>query len=118
MRHTVDNLNLAAEVQEVSLSAQLPDDVAPAQADAGRVAQVLRNLLVNALRHTPPGGSVTVSASGMIRTTQARASPREIFLTSLSVFGARTPRVRAQEWGLRSAWQAARGSACLSLRAW
>jgi two-component system sensor histidine kinase BaeS len=31
-------------------------------ADAGRVGQVLRNLLANAIRHTPPGGVVAVSA--------------------------------------------------------
>jgi signal transduction histidine kinase len=30
--------------------------------DAGRVGQVLRNLLANAIRHTPPGGVVAVSA--------------------------------------------------------
>jgi len=70
IRHTVNNFGLAAEVQEVSLSARLPDDLALAQADPDRVAQVLRNLLVNALRHTPPGGSVTVSASCMIRTLE------------------------------------------------
>jgi two-component system OmpR family sensor kinase len=63
IRHTVDNFGLAAEAQEVSLTVQLADDLAPVQADADRVAQVLRNLMVNALRHTPSGGSVTVSAS-------------------------------------------------------
>jgi len=31
---------------------------------------VLRNLLVNALRHTPPGGSVAVSASSKIETLE------------------------------------------------
>ena len=31
---------------------------------------MLRNLLVNALRHTPSGGSVTVSVSSMIRTLE------------------------------------------------
>jgi two-component system OmpR family sensor kinase/two-component system sensor histidine kinase BaeS len=70
IRRTIDNLGLAAEVQEVSLTAQLPDDLAPAQADPDRVAQVLRNLLVNALRHTPSGGSVTVSASSMAETLE------------------------------------------------
>jgi two-component system OmpR family sensor kinase/two-component system sensor histidine kinase BaeS len=63
VRHTVDTLALAVEVQEVSLDVQLPDEPALAQADPDRVSQVLRNLLVNALRHTPPGGSVTVSVS-------------------------------------------------------
>jgi len=70
IRHTVDNLYLAAEVQEVILSTRLPDDPAPVQADPDRVAQVLRNLLVNALRHTPPGGSVAVSASSKIETLE------------------------------------------------
>jgi two-component system OmpR family sensor kinase/two-component system sensor histidine kinase BaeS len=70
IRDTIDTLALAAEVQEVSLSAQLPDELAPVQADADRVAQVLRNLLVNALRHTPPGGSVTVSAAAKIETLE------------------------------------------------
>ena len=63
IRHTVENFGLAAEAQEVSLAVQLADDLAPVQADADRIAQVLRNLLANALRHTPSGGSVMVSAS-------------------------------------------------------
>ena len=67
IRHTVDNFALAAEAQEVDLSAQLRDDLPPAQADPDRVAQVLRNLLVNALRHTPPQGSVAVTATRLGR---------------------------------------------------
>jgi two-component system OmpR family sensor kinase len=66
IHHTVDNFGLAAEAQKLSLTVQLPDDLAPAQADPDRVAQVLRNLLVNALRHTPPGGSVTVTVSSTV----------------------------------------------------
>ncbi len=66
IRHTVDNFALAAEAQELNITAQLPDDLAPVQADADRVAQVLCNLLVNALRHTPSGGSVTVSVNSMV----------------------------------------------------
>ncbi len=31
-------------------------------ADAGRLDQVLSNLLANALRHTPPGGAITLRA--------------------------------------------------------
>ena len=66
----MDNFGLAAEAQELSLTAQLPDDLAPVQADADRVAQVLRNLLVNALRHTPSSGSVTVTVSSMVKTLE------------------------------------------------
>jgi signal transduction histidine kinase len=71
IHHTVDNFSLAAEAQAVGLTIQLPDDLAPVQTDADRVAQVLRNLLVNALCHTLSGGSVTVSASCTIKTVES-----------------------------------------------
>ena len=70
IRQTVDNLGLAAEAEEVILTAQLPEDLPTVRADPDRVAQVLRNLLVNAVRHTPPGSSVTVSASPKIGTLE------------------------------------------------
>ncbi|MFC2030695.1 sensor histidine kinase, partial [Chloroflexota bacterium] len=68
IRDTVESLALAAEVQDVTMSTRLPDDLAPVQADHNRVAQVLRNLLVNALRHTRSGGSVGVSAAAKVET--------------------------------------------------
>ncbi len=61
--HTmIDNLSLVAEAQEITLEVQLPEDPPAVQVDPDRLAQVLRNLLVNALRHTPSGGTVTVAA--------------------------------------------------------
>ncbi len=60
---TTDNLALVADAQGVTLSARVTDDLPAVQADPDRVAQVLRNLLVNALRHTLPGGSVTVTVT-------------------------------------------------------
>lgn len=63
IQNTIDSLSVAAEAQEVTLSGQFADDLPAVQADSDRVAQVLRNLLINALRHTPPGGSVNVQAA-------------------------------------------------------
>jgi signal transduction histidine kinase len=41
---------------------QPEEDMPPADLDPDRMEQVLRNLVQNALRHTPAGGQVTLSA--------------------------------------------------------
>jgi len=51
----------AAEAAGVTISAEVPADL-PVEADPARVRGVLQNLLSNALRHTPAGGSITVAA--------------------------------------------------------
>jgi signal transduction histidine kinase len=51
----------AAAIAGVSLASQVAE-LPPVLADRERVAQVLRNLLTNALQHTPAGGSVTLEA--------------------------------------------------------
>lgn len=48
------------EEKGVELGVAVPDGLPPVLADGDRVAQVLTNLLDNALGHTPPGGRVTV----------------------------------------------------------
>jgi signal transduction histidine kinase len=62
---TAGSLALAAEAQEVALIIQMPDELPAVQADPDRLAQVLRNVVVNALRYTPPGGTVTVTATSL-----------------------------------------------------
>jgi two-component system OmpR family sensor kinase/two-component system sensor histidine kinase BaeS len=61
-RDTLDKMAVAAQERQVAVTAQLPGDLPAVLADPDRVAQVLRNLLLNALQHTPPGGTVTVAA--------------------------------------------------------
>jgi two-component system, OmpR family, sensor histidine kinase BaeS len=46
----------------VALEAHIEPDVPAIEADSERIAEVLANLLTNALRHTPTGGIVNVSA--------------------------------------------------------
>ncbi|MFC2031134.1 ATP-binding protein [Chloroflexota bacterium] len=62
IQSTVENLAPAAEAGGVTLSAQVNEKLPAVLADPYRISQVLRNLLVNALRYTPSGGSVTVTA--------------------------------------------------------
>jgi two-component system OmpR family sensor kinase len=59
-RTVVDHFAPAASAAGVVLELDAQDALPPVDGDAGRLAQVLRNLLSNALRHTPPGGRVTV----------------------------------------------------------
>jgi signal transduction histidine kinase len=44
---------------------ELPPDLPLVDADPERVGQVLRNLLTNALHHTPAGGRITVGAQAI-----------------------------------------------------
>lgn len=53
---------LAYRQSKVGVSSQVPGDLPPGLADPTRVAQVLNNLLYNALRHTPRGGVIVVQA--------------------------------------------------------
>jgi two-component system OmpR family sensor kinase len=60
---TVANFAIAAETKEIKLTTDWSDALPPVLADPDRLAQIMRNLLSNALRHTPEGGQITVSAT-------------------------------------------------------
>lgn len=49
-----------AEAEDLQLQMNLPKTAVMVQIDQARMTQVLQNLLVNALRHTPAGGCITV----------------------------------------------------------
>lgn len=51
-----------AAAAEVTLRAEAAADLPRVRADAERLNQALANLLTNAIRHTPPGGHVTLAA--------------------------------------------------------
>ncbi len=54
---------LAWQSGRVTVLADAPPDLPLALADASRLEQILRNLLHNAVRHTPPGGIVAVEVT-------------------------------------------------------
>lgn len=51
-----------AEQSGVSLTVAAADDLPPLDIDPARIREVVSNLLTNALRHTPRGGAVVLSA--------------------------------------------------------
>jgi signal transduction histidine kinase len=53
----------ALRERRVELALEVPAEVPLAHADPGRLDQVVRNLLVNAIRYAPPGGVIRVSAA-------------------------------------------------------
>jgi two-component system sensor histidine kinase BaeS len=61
IRSAIDLAAPSAERAGLRLEAQMPAAL-PARADPDRLAQVLANLLSNAVRYTPTGGAITVRA--------------------------------------------------------
>jgi signal transduction histidine kinase len=62
INETAAAFELLAEEKGVRLQVEVPGELDDACADRMRLRQVLHNLLANALRHTPEGGTVTISA--------------------------------------------------------
>ena len=62
VRDVVETFGPAAKAEETNLSMDIPDDLPAVQVDPARMTQVLHNLLSNALRHTPSGGTISVGA--------------------------------------------------------
>jgi signal transduction histidine kinase len=58
---TVATVKPAAEQMHISIDVDLPDALPAVYGDLQRVAQVLANLLRNAVRYTPETGSVSVA---------------------------------------------------------
>lgn len=63
---TIESFAETARQQGVALSGAVQPDVDPVRMDARRIGRVLTNLTANALRHTPTGGHVHVSAQRTI----------------------------------------------------
>jgi two-component system sensor histidine kinase BaeS len=70
----IRRLQAAYSARGVALETDLPIDLPLVRADAGRLLQVLTNLLNNALQYTPAGGRVRLSAQGRDHEIQVRVA--------------------------------------------
>ena len=61
VRTSVEGVRARAEARGVVLEIDLPAESPSLEFDRTRISQVVGNLLDNAIRHTPPGGTVTAS---------------------------------------------------------
>jgi signal transduction histidine kinase len=62
VERVVTEVGVARASDDVHVDNRVPEDLEPVLADEGRLHQVLFNLLDNAVRFSPEGGEVTVSA--------------------------------------------------------
>ncbi len=62
IEQATERLSAQAERARVAIEIQCPDELPEVLADSKRLVQVLVNLLHNAIKFTPPGGKITLSA--------------------------------------------------------
>jgi signal transduction histidine kinase len=61
VRDTVESFRSQAESAGTSLTTDVSDNLPSVDSDPARIRQVISNLLSNAIRHTPAGGSIRVT---------------------------------------------------------
>jgi signal transduction histidine kinase len=85
VHHAVQMVQPALAQKQLTLQMQVPADLPAVEADQERVAQILRNLLTNAITHTPGAGEIAVAAerdgavvSISVRDTGAGIAPEHL----------------------------------------
>jgi two-component system phosphate regulon sensor histidine kinase PhoR len=63
--HAADRMGAQAERAGLKLTVDIPSDLPRVMADETRIEQVLINLLHNAIKFTPPGGEIALSAEAI-----------------------------------------------------
>ncbi len=91
LQKCAEKMALRAEQGEVTLELG-PDSDLVVQGDRDRLAQVINNLLDNALKHTPPGGRISVAAMSVVEEGTKRGQwPRSFAQITVSDTGTGIP---------------------------
>jgi CheY-like chemotaxis protein len=61
-RHALEAVAPLLEGRDLTLEVDLPDEPLPVKGDSARMQQIQVNLLTNAVKYTPPGGRIWLSA--------------------------------------------------------
>ncbi len=77
VEETCENLGSWANSKDISLVKKISDGLPPLRIDSGRIVQILNNLIGNALKFTPKGGSITVEAAVGDRDGEVRVSVQD-----------------------------------------
>jgi signal transduction histidine kinase len=82
VRDTVESFRPQAQSKGIVLTTTIADNLPPKDVDPSRIRQVVGNLLSNAIRHTPPAGSVkvTVDSSGFTVTDSGEGIPSDLLV--------------------------------------
>ncbi len=73
----VERLRPQAQRADLTLEVDLPPDLPPVTADIDRIHRVITNLVHNAIKFTPTGGSITVSATADEQTREIVIAVRD-----------------------------------------
>ena len=89
VEEVIDRMSPLAGERGVSLSADVPDGLPDALADGQRVGEILVNLIHNAIKYTPAGGAVTVTAELLagdpLEDTESPTQPRQTSMLAVRV---------------------------------
>lgn len=89
VREVVRLFRIEAEARDIAFNVRLPDDDIPVQADRRRIERVLINLVHNAIKFAPAGGTIAITvglarADGRAGTSSESSRERDLVRISVS----------------------------------